>query len=114
MSVLVLVSVIDCAAGDCAPTPAVNGCRMAGVSTSWAPVETYSVTPMVSGLLTAAAPVAGMVALIVMVPLQVPAGRPAMATATVRLSFVTPVNELLPLAACSQLDPQLVVANDAV
>jgi hypothetical protein len=69
---------------------------------------------MLSGLPTAAAPVAGLVALIVIVPLQVPAVKPAVAMATVSVSFVTPVNELLGLAACSQLDPQVVVARDAV
>src|ERR1035441_839056 len=104
MSELVLVSEMDCGNGEAAPTPAENGWRLAGVSTSCAVDETNIVTSTVRGLPTAAAPVAGMVALIVMVPLQTPGLRGPVATLveTVRVSSVTPVNELLALAACSR------------
>src|ERR1019366_1406732 len=103
---------MSCDPGNCPPWAKLNGCRLAGVSTSCAVVETNSVTPIVIGLFTTAAPVAGLVAVIVRLPLQVPAARPPGATDTVRVSFVTPVNELLALAACSQVDPQVVVATD--
>src|ERR1035441_8911559 len=100
-----------CGAGDCAPTPTVNGGRLAGDSTSSALEETYNVTGMVSGL-TAAAPVAGLVALMVMVPLQVPADRPAGAISTARLSGVVPLMEVLVPFNNSHAAPQVVVARD--
>src|ERR1039457_736914 len=86
-----------CAVGDCAPTATVNTGGSAGVSTSRAVLETYSVTGIPVGRPMAAMPVAGLVASMVMVPLQVPAVRPAVATDTVRVSFggVTPVTVLL-------------------
>src|ERR1017187_8045690 len=108
MSVLVLLSVIGCGAGDCAPTPTVNGCRFAGVTTICGVVEAYHVTGMLIGLFTAAVPVAGLVAVIVIVPVQVAAVfRVPTFMDTVRVSFVVPINELLVLAASNQGKPHV-------
>src|ERR1035438_4731248 len=59
-----------CGAGDCAPTPTVNTGGLGGVSTSCAVAETVSVTGITIGLPTAAPPGSGVVALMVMVPLD--------------------------------------------
>src|ERR1035437_7230317 len=103
-------------AADCTPTPTVNTGGSGGVSTSCAAAETNSVTSMLSGLPTAAAPVAGLVAVMVTLPVQVPATRPAVATDTVRVSFggVTPLMVLLAPFNNSQAEPQVVVVRDAV
>ena len=77
-------------------------------------VETYSLTGMVSGLFTAGAPVAGMVAVMVMVPSQVPAVvKPAVATDATSVSSVRPLMAFVPLFNNNQL-PQVVVASDAL
>src|ERR1035437_1979650 len=105
-----------CGAGDCAPTPTVNTGGSAGVSTSCAVVETNSVTGILIGLPTAAAPMAGLVAVMVMVPVQVgvAAVRPVVTMETLRVSEVTLLGKLLlAFTACSHVEPQLVGTNDA-
>src|ERR1700694_4216057 len=98
-----------CVGGDCEPIPTVNGRRLAGARTSCAVVETKSLTGIVSGLFTAGAPVAGMVAVMVIVPSHVAAVvKPAVATDTTRVSSVKPLMALVPLFNSNQL-PQVVV-----
>ena len=70
---LVLFTRIDCVPVD--PFTEEEKVSEDGLTDNKGVVLTYSVTGMVSGLLTAASPVAGLVAVTVIVPVQVPAVR---------------------------------------
>jgi hypothetical protein len=81
-----------CVAGDWAPgaTVKLTGCD--GFTTNSGVAETYSVIGISSGLLMAAAPVAGTVAAIEILPVQVPAGSPAGFIDITRDPSVVPLN----------------------
>ena len=109
---LVLVRVTVCAAGDW-PTGAANASDV-GVATSIGVPATTTVIGIVNGLFTAATPVETAVAAMLIEPLQVPAGKPLVAIATVRELFVVPVTGVVAPFRSSQLLPQLVTVGVAV
>jgi hypothetical protein len=106
---LVLVSVMTCAGGEPAPTGAVKLSALT-LETICAERLTYRVTGMVRGLFGTAAPVAGLVAVIVMVPVQVvpPPMEPG-CTVTGRVASVVPLGAGFPMPPGSNHAPPQVV-----
>src|SRR5262245_980038 len=96
----------------CVPTGALNDGGVVGRTTSRGEFDTYSVTGMVRGLLTAGAPLDATFAVIVIVPVHVPSPRPAGLSETPRDVSVDPViGTPVLLFSTSQLEPVQVVCT---
>src|SRR5258708_6648026 len=86
-----------CGGTEFAPRATLKTGGRVGFTTSKGELETYSVTGISKGLLTAATPVAVTVAATVTLPVHVPAGSPVGFTETVSCASVEPVTGTPPL-----------------